>query len=328
VTALDGLRPPTALDAEAPLYKDWLHLKVFAPAAPLVALVNVALHGAPGDERAVAVGTALAHAPGTGWTGNVEVAPLPESGTGEEGVRLAGVALALDPGTPAVHASARLPEDALALDLVARPAGRALLVPWRLRLGSGWVSWAAIARLHVSGRATVAGRELDLDGAQAYHDHNWGRWRWGDDVGWRFGCFAITGGPTITLCWITDRGHRRRQDARLHVHADGRRHAFAGASVAVGYEGTLAPPARRLPGALAALHGDRAQPRLPQRVRIRADDGVDHLEIEFESADAVQLIVPEVADRGYGFIHEIAGSFRASGSVVSGEGLGVFEHVD
>jgi hypothetical protein len=331
VNRLDGLRPPTVLDAEPALYKDWLHLKVFAPGEPLVALVNVALHGAPGDAKAVAVGTALAHTPGEGWTGGVEVEPLAAAGTGEEGVRLPGVALALDPVTPAVLASARLPGDALDLDLVARPAGRALVVPWRLRLGDGWVSWAAIARLAVEGRATVAGREADLGGAQAYHDHNWGRWRWGDDVGWRFGCFAVTGGPTLTLCWITDREHRRRQDARLHVHGE-RRRGFAGASVAVEYEGKLAPPARRLPGALAALHGDRARPRLPARVAVEADDGADHLRIEFDAAGAVQLIVPEIAERGYGFIHELAGSFRVHGRLggkrLSGGGLGVFEHVD
>jgi hypothetical protein len=89
---------------------------------------------------------------------------------------------------------------------------------------------------------------------------------------------------------------------------------------------------RRLPGGLAALHQDRAHPSLPARVDIRADDGVDRVDVELRVLAAAQLIAGEPMQPGYGFIHELVGDFSAS-SVIAGErrswqGLAVFEYVD
>ena len=58
------------------------------------------------------------------------------------------------------------------------------------------------------GEATVGGRRLDLAAASAYHDHNWGRWHWGDDLGWDWGAFLTPApGPAIVLVRTTNREH-------------------------------------------------------------------------------------------------------------------------
>jgi hypothetical protein len=88
---------------------------------------------------------------------------------------------------------------------------------------------------------------------------------------------------------------------------------------------------RRFPGALAALHQDRAEVQLPDTVQIRARDGFDHLSIIFRARSAAQLITADPVIPGYGFIHELPGEFDASGQL-NGKlfqhvGLGLFEYV-
>jgi hypothetical protein len=331
--ALDGLRAPSRLDADAALYKDWLHLNLFHPPSGLVGLVNVAVHGEPGDPRSRAVGTALVHVPGVGWTGNIEAAGRDDAAVSEHAVGLRGVALGIDPGAGRVLASARLPRDGLELDVTARVAGRAVSAWWRMPLGQGWISWFAVAQLTVAGTATVHDRTFSLDGADAYHDHQWGRWRWGDDLGWKWGCFMAPGGdPVFVVIRTSDRAHGPRDRPTLIVHTGGRRRVFSGGSVRIAVAGALDPPRRRVPGALAALHTDRAQPRLPAVVRVDADDGADHVSLEFHARAAVQVITAELTESGFGFIHEMPGSFESSGHVNGADlrtaGLGVFEHVD
>jgi hypothetical protein len=330
---LDGLRPPQLHDREASLYKDWLHLDLFDWQTGLVGLVNVALHGAPYDPRSCAVGTALMHLPGRGWLGNVETTRFDGAAISEEGVGLRGVALAIDPRSGRVMASARLDDDGLRLDVSALLGGPTYSFPKRLPLGSGWISWFAAPHLRPNGKVELDGERIELSGAVAYHDHNWGRWRWGDDLGWEWGCFADRlGRSVVVFTRVSDRDHRRHGRPLLLVHAGGHRHTFVGRCVTVEYVGRLAVRPRRVPGALAALHGDRAQPRLPAEVVVSADDGRATIRLRFRGTAVAQVVTTETAMRGYGFIHEIAGDFEAEGTIagqmVAAEGLGMFEHVD
>jgi hypothetical protein len=330
---LDGPRPPSSFDPDASRYKDWLHLNIFEPASGLVALVNVGLHGAPGDRRARAVGTALAHLPKLGWVGNAEVRGLEEARLDERLISLPSVALGLDVSTGDVHAAAALASDRLTVKATARADAPVFAPRKRVAFGDGWMNWQVVPRLRVEGELRAHDRTVDLAGAVAYCDHNWGRWRWGDDAGWEWGCFAAADAAVVAVFKrITDRDHGRRHDSHLFVQRGSRRHAFAGASLRLDRAGSLRAPVRRLPGALAALHGDRARPGLPAEVALEACDGRDVLRLHFTAQAAAQLVVAEVTEPGYGFIHEIAGTFTLEGRLGRDEirtgGLGVFEHVD
>jgi hypothetical protein len=329
----DALRPPTALDLAASAYKDWLHLNLFDHASGVVGLVNVSLHGAPDDLASRAIGTALLHVPELGWVGNVEVRGRREARIGVSSVALAQVALAVDYPAGRVLASARLPRDAVTLRLTARAAAPAIDLEQQLPFGPGWVSWYVVPRLSVEGELVVGSRRIDLAGASGYHDHNWGRWYWGDDLGWEWGAFLTPSpGPAFVLSRVTDRSHRRTGNPVLVVQRGDRRRSFGGQTVRVEYAGQLTGRLRRVPGALAALHPDRATPRLPARVIVRAGDGVDHVEIAFEAHAAAQLIAADPVVRGYGFLHEMAGSFTVRGQIgqhdLGGSGLAVLEHVE
>ena len=118
----------------------------------------------------------------------------------------------------------------------------------------------------------------------------------------------------------------------LLVHSGGKRRVFTGSSVRIDTAGTLDVRPRRLPGALAALHVDRARPALPAEVHVDVDDARGRVRLRFRAVAAAQMITAEPAERGYGFIHELPGTFEASGNVggaaVEAEGLGIYEHVD
>ena len=242
------------------------------------------------------------------------------------------MAIAIDGARGTVHASVRQPGDGLGLDLVAdalvRPMPRERPQP----LGSGWVAWYVVPRLHSRGRAT-SGVVDRPRGASAYYDHNWGRWHWGQDLGWEWGCFlAPAPGPVFFLSRLTDRAHRSGSRV-LHVaYPDGRQRTFSGPAVERTHRGLLEGPPRRLPGALAALHSDLAAPRLQRSLLCGRTMGPTGPRSAFTARAAAQIIAADPVEPGYGFVHEMVGGFefatRIGGREEAGAGLAVVEHVD
>ncbi len=327
----DHLRRPAADDPTRESAKEWLHVNVFDHATGVVGLVNVSLHGDPVQEASRAVGVALLHVPGTGWVGNVDVGPCRTAEVGVLSLGRGGVAVAVDLAPPRgghVAARALLDEDGLDLSLEGVLSGDPLGPAWVVPFGSGHLGWLAYPRLTVSGRAAAAGRSWTFDAAGGYADHNWGRWWWGDDAGWDWGCWDAGGGPVVVLSRTTDREHTRAGDVLLTVEWGGRQVQFLGEQVVVEATGRRTP-SRRLPGAMAALHADRAAARLPARVTVHASNGFDGLDLEFDVVDAAQLVLAEPARPGFGFLHELVGTFRCVGVLggrrVDAAGLGVLE---
>jgi len=329
---LDSLRPPTLMDPSVGAYKDWLHLNVFDHAASSVGLINVSLHGAPDDKRSRAVGVALVCQPDVGWFGNLEIRGIEEAVIGRASIAMEHTALAVQANTGTVMASVQDPHSALAARVTATAAAPPINGDEKLSLGGGWISWYAVPRLTLVGDWTISGQHTNLKTASAYHDHNWGRWHWGDNLGWDWGCFLTPGseGVGFVLSRTCDRAHRIFGKHNLVVQVAKKRRTFAGSAVTLDYSGTL-EIARRIPGALAALHHDHAGIKLPNYLEINADDGMDRANVQFSAHSAVQLILADPQVRGYSFIHEMAGSFNCSGCIGGTEiydsGLGILEMV-
>ena len=326
----DGPRPPNPFDPTRAAYKDWLHVNFFDHESGCVGLINASLHGDPADPRATAVGAALLHVPQSGWFGNVEVFRAAGARVGLSSIALPNAAIAIDSALGRVVVAAKI--GALEIELEATATSFGYELPGAVAFGSGWMSWAVVPRLTIRGTVRLDGRVFRLDGASAYQDHNWGRWHWGDGGRWEWGAFlAPDAGPAFVLARPTNRARTAIAPPTLMVVHGSRRRTFAGASVEVRYEGVLDVRLRRLPGVLAAMHQDRARPRLPERVHVRCRDGIDEVTIAFIATDAAQLIAGDPAVPGYAFIHELAGTFEASGRVggtdVRTSGLGVFEYL-
>lgn len=328
----DLLRLPSSFDPTAPAYKDWLHLNLFDHATGAVGLINASLHGAPADPRARAVGTALLHTPSGDWVGNVGITGLHDATISPDGILLADVALMVDPARRVLHASARFLEEGLAIRLSGTAAARPIRIELAQPFGSGWIAWFVVPRLSLKGEIRFGDRSRDLASWTAYHDHNWGRWFWGEDIGWEWGAFAAPQpGPLFVLARLTDRRHRVRHPAQLIVVEPSHTRTFHAGSVLIGYEGRADAHVRRLPGALAALHGDRSRADLPARVTVEARSGLDWVRLIFQVRGAAQLIEGEPMRPGYSFIHELVGDFQATGRLhdqeIAAQGLAVFEYV-
>lgn len=328
---LDALRPPAPGDPSAAAYKDWLHLNVFLPEAGVVALINGSLHGPPHDPRARAVGVGLACAPSGDWLGGVEVAGH-AAGAGPDGVLLETVAIAAGRDRRRLHAAVRRPADGLEASVVATPAARGFGFALEAPFGSGWIGWSVQPLLALAGTLRIDGVAHALDGAFGYHDHNWGRWFWGEDVAWEWGAFMFPGPAAFVFARACDRAHEAFGPAHAFLVREGATTAFRPGRVALVREGRLAGVERRLPGALAAIHPDRRRPDLPARLRITAEAPGAACEIDFAPGSAAQLILAEPTRPGTAFINELAGPCRLSALIgrtrVAAEGQGVFEHVE
>jgi hypothetical protein len=265
--------------------------------------------------------------------GDVEVAGMDEAGIGTNSISLACVALATDPDAGLVLAAARFANSGLDAGITAKAVGRPYEVAYPSAFGPGWISWFALPRLSVTGGVVVGDQRLGLTHATAYHDHNWGRWHWGDDIGWEWGtCHAQEPEITLLVSCLTNRSHSHRTGTVVIADAGSERRVFASQSVRITHEGRVSGPLRRVPGALAALHHDRIAPPLPARTLVHAFDGVDGIDLEFRPRAVAQIIAGDPSSRGYGFIHEMVGAFEAdcriAGTRTHIQGLGVFEYVD
>ena len=341
VITTDTLRPPAPLDPTAGAYKDWLHLNMFDFRTECVGLINASIHGSPTDPGCQVVITALASTAG-GWVGNVVSRPWAQATVTLDRIATPAGAVALA-GDDRVLASASV--DGLRLGLTATPQSLPYLVAGPAPFGSGWIGWRVVPRLVVDGTVddergspgvgrTVAGAPASPLSLRAvgYHDHNWGRWHWGDDIGWEWGSFVTPVGSSIVVARTTDRSHRKPGPLTLVIDHAGARRRFGGPRVRATWSGVGPVPARRLPGAAAALHADRRRPALPAVLTVRARTGDDIVDLEFRCRSIVQLILGDPVTGGWSFLHEMSGSFRANGSIAGSafeiDGLAMVERLE
>ena len=166
-------------------------------------------------------------------------------------------------------------------------------------VGDGRMSWLFVPRLRAQGWLRIGGREHRIENDLAYHDHNWGRFWWGDDFGWTWGTLLPKGSDdpwSMVFLQMTDRSRLRCLSQALYVwHHDEPAVIFRHAAVRTRSDGvlgraadcTLPPPMRLL------LDGE--VPGVPKRIEITATRAADTVHAEFCSA---VLCPPGPAQRG------------------------------
>lgn len=201
-------------------------------------------------------------------------------------------------------------------------------------LGDGRISWLFVPRLRAKGWLRIGGREHRLEDDLAYHDHNWGRFRWGGDFGWTWGTVlpADVGNPwSMVFLQTTDRSRLRCLSQALYVwHHDEPAAIFRHAAVQTRTDGRLGRPADcTLPPPMRLLL-DGEVPGVPKRVDFTATRAGDSVHVEFRSESYARLAQPsEVCLDRSTVLCETGGTTRASGTI-DGEsfafvGTGVFE---
>jgi hypothetical protein len=328
--------PPRGTEgAGAAPFKEWLHFCVLAPDVRL--LVNMSLMARPGspdaprtlDARVVVLAEA-----GGQWIGGLdEIRPVDlelipgrvDSRFGETRLRArsAGFELALQPS--GVPLSARLRLEPITMPLL-RP---------KTALGSAVVNWLAAPRLKASGTITLEGKPHFLRDAPAYHDHNWGHWRWGKEFFWQwaFGLPASLDDPwTVVFYRMFDRARTTEHARALLLWRDEHLfRIFRDDEVAVRESGFLRPQRiLKVPpvmGLLAPQHSTDVATRL----EVEGRSGGDVVRLQIDNRDLAQLVVPNDADLDSTIINEVVGTFHLAGDVqgasVESRGEAFHEHV-
>lgn len=330
---IDAFRRSPARLGGAREYKEWQHFLVHARDVHL--LVNFSLIDDTWTGGAE-VGRVIALARREGWEGDVErIAPEDmDLAAGRIDARFGRHAMRFDGRSYHIEVElARRPLKAhLRFDPTSVPA-----VAWNQPLAaSRSLSWLFVPRLEATGEIELRGERFAFERAPAYHDHNWGHFRWGDDFSWEWGS-ALSWDPacpwSLVYMRMADRRRTRVICQGLYLWRNESHHrVFRDRQVSVQWQGpwrsgrSLKVP--RVMGLLSPGEGGD----LPNRIEVRGVSGDDEVTLAFEPADAAEVVMPsEVAPTEIAALHECWGRVRAWGRVggeeVALDGPGVFEFV-
>jgi hypothetical protein len=328
----DFLRAPGMGTARPEGFKEWHHFVVHGRNVRL--LINFSLNNeAVGTDHVRLAPRVIVIAHDDDWTGAVERfdegAWNVSADLGE--LTIGGSQMSIEPD--GYRVAIDLPDKNIQGELRFTSASRPFVVR-NQSLGQGRINWLFVPRLRAHGWLRIGGRENRFDNDLAYHDHNWGRFRWGDDFGWIWGTLlpADPVNPwSMVFLQTTDRSRLRSLSQALYVwHHDEPAAIFRHAAVQTRSNGRLAraadctfPPPMRL-----LLDGE--VPGVPARIDISASRTDDRAQVEFTSRSYARLAQPSEAYLDQSTVLcETAGTTRACG-IINGErfdfvGTGVFE---
>jgi len=291
----DFLRAPLLATARPEGYKEWHHVIVQGDGLRL--LINFSLTGeacSGGTTRLVPRVIVAAH--DGGWHGVLErYVPAALDVSADLGtVAVGGTSLAVR--TDGYRIELALPERGVTgrLDLTA--ACPPTVVPVNNKpLGCGRLSWIYVPRLRADGWLQLGSATYRLTAAPAYHDHNWGRFHWGDDFGWMWGSVLPTSAAapwSFVLLRMTDRRRLRTLAQALYVwHHDEQVGAFRDATLRIATTGALGIPADlTLPAPMRLLLGDADG--VPATITVTGERGGDHVQLIFRPESYARIAHP------------------------------------
>jgi hypothetical protein len=318
----DRLHPPARGAADAGMYKEWHHFVLF-DGVERTLIANLSVNG---DVRTRGAGEAkavlLAHGP-EGWSGGVDL-------FGGDRARLSAGSPALRVGRNRItfrdgryRVTASLEDSSVAMAAELTPVSASTMIWSDTPVGSGYVNWLIVPDLVATGRARAPGWKGSLSGWRGYHDHNWGRWWWGEDFGWQWGVARDPGaggdGPALTLVYdrTTDRAGQVAKEHTLTVWRGPELvRIFTRVSLTARARGTFTgEPVRRVPGVMGLL-AQGASSGIPETLELDADDGPDHLGVRFEPRSAIEVVIPSELGFGHVRLIETVGTIAVGGRIL------------
>lgn len=184
------------------------------------------------------------------------------------------------------------------------------------------INWLVVPRLVAHGTVRIDTRTYRLQNASAYHDHNWGHFRWGKNFAWEWGYGAPEAADnpwTMVFVRLSDRGHVSDLMQALFLWKGPRQQRlFRAGELEVWHDGLLRPKSLfKLPRVMGVVSPGTACD-VPRRLNVRARGQGDRVELEFRCEEAAQVIIPNDEDLGVTIINEVSGHLELEG-VVGGE---------
>jgi len=300
-------------------HKEWLHFVVLAPGVDLLVNFSCCDEVRPGANHAVLPRLVLLSRTDT-WDGDIENF-APEDAHVEGGrIAFAFADNRLEFRDGSFHLTAALRERPIAVRLCLKPLTMPVFVPSTPMLDGPPLHWLVVPRLQTSGVLCVGGRDHVLDGAPAYHDHNWGHFLWGHDLSWEWG-FVLPDDAAVPWCLtfvrLTDRKRITALEHKLLLwRGTTLSRSFREGELAV--ETALAHlPLRSIfkaPRPMALLVPELAAD-VPRHLETHAAAGSDWLSCRCEPYDVVQVCIPSETDLGVTIFNEVSARAQVRGQI-------------
>lgn len=225
----------------------------------------------------------------------------------------------------------------LSLRCQAEAEATPLLVTEDSPFGSGFIGWGLVPGLKVIGELSVCGQSFNIHQDWfGYHDRNFGRFRWGEDIGWEWFVASVRDNQGRTLTLVLDRRTNKDHSISglpyIFIYLDRElRKVFLGSTLHIHWDWSASPVLPpRLPGPMASLFGDRTL-KVPQTLQVDAADEQDRLSLTMQFEAITELVVPDNQSRQYTFIEEVTGNVAVrltlEGETLQATGLVYGEYV-
>ncbi len=326
----DFFRLPSQMATRSLPYKEWQHFVVTAESLRFLINFSLSVEEQPGGVRRLSPrvlvmchGASSASAHHRGEATNFAISNDLRSLRVDDStmsIRDDGYAVTIDLPTHDIHA-----------DLVFRPTSRPFVVN-NQPVGAGRLSWLFVPELLASGSLRVDGRSHEFDEAVAYHDHNWGHFRWGDDFSWMWGSVLPerSGDLSVVAMRMTDRAGHRCFAQALYAWKDREPIAiFRDGQVSMRRSGSFTHPATSyLPPIVSML--TPASTDVPGVLEVRGSSPGSELSLRFEAEQFSRIGLPDeqsvdrvvTLDEATGPVH-VHGTI--AGHAIDANAAGLFE---
>ena len=272
-------------------FREWSHFCLFA--SELHLLINFNITQRP-DGAEIPRVVALARLNDGEWDGDAEQFEPGQT-------RVPGGRIAADIGRSrlryrdgAYELRLQLEKRPIDARLRLRPCTRPALTS-SIPLGTHAMQWFVVPRLEAEGVVRVGNQDIRVDGALAYHDHDWGEFSWRRLFLGMGGRVAARSRLPMEPDFPADLGSSADQHLVSRVDAlegaDHFRTLHEGAVTTIS-DGTLsARSALRVPRVMSLVSPGRAAD-LPRCLEVRARRGNDVIEMQLELSDLAQVAYP------------------------------------
>jgi hypothetical protein len=299
-------------------YSEWHHFNFNDDTNDLYGIVNLAMSGNIDDADSGRVAVSLVICEHGRWRGTMAMYRATEARftPGRVDLKVGPNSVRLRQGCYEVAGS--LKDRSVVMNAVWRP----LCAGVHINNIGGIISTFVIPRMSVEGTLVIEGRTYRLNGATGYHDHNWGYWNWGRDLGWDWGYVLEnqTGDHqtplSIVFGQVTDATRAAARSDLVFIVWEGNdlTQVFLDDAVNITTVGAL-PFSRvpQVPGLLGFIQARRHE--VPASLIIQASDGADALELQMDVSDGLQFLLPQAVGPGLTTVSELVGRYRVKGTL-------------
>ena len=228
--------------------------------------------------------------------------------------------------------------EAVACQLRMRPASELAYTNSVSLSGHGAIRWVAMPHLISNGSIEIGEKQHQVADAATYHDHNWGKFSWGDDFSWEWLGFSADTTASAepvsgVFTRISDRyGHATLSQALMLWHEGKMIHALAGSELGVHRSGISTARTRYRVPRVASLATPGSHADIPACFDITAQPLGRELSVQVRPGDNTQIVIPDdTRDDAITLINESRSTVNAvvpiGGQTLAVEGVGLFEQI-